>query len=206
MKAGISRPGRGDGEKSRKGRDEFHQKKYKELAPNSRKKGIRQELQLKKQQVEILNLDEKVTTLLEAGIRTLNKAYMLEKKPVDLGNGVLLYPSEFHVLEVVGKYPEKNLTSIAFHLGVTRGAISQMVGKLEKKGLVKRVRTPDNKKNIMLELTGFGKEAFEWHKALHESLETGIRDELEQMSDADIEKLLRVHKLFERMLDRCMEQ
>jgi len=153
-----------------------------------------------------LNLDEKVTTLLETGIRTLNKAYMLEKKPVDLGNGVLLYPSEFHVIEVVGKYPGKNLTSIASHLGVTRGAISQMIGKLEKKGLVKRVRTPDNKKNIMLELTGFGKEAFEWHKALHETLETGIREELEQMSDADIEKLIRVHRHFEKMLDRCMER
>ncbi|AKB22917.1 MarR family winged helix-turn-helix transcriptional regulator [Methanosarcina sp. WH1] len=43
---------------------------------------------------------------------------------------------------------------------MTRGAISQIVEKLEEKGLVKRVRTPDNKKNIMLELTGFGKEAF----------------------------------------------
>ncbi|WP_440945794.1 MarR family winged helix-turn-helix transcriptional regulator [Methanosarcina sp. T3] len=156
--------------------------------------------------MEILNLDKKVTILLETGIRILNKAYMLEKKPVNLGNGILLYPSEFHIIEVVGKYPEKNLTSIASHLGVTRGAISQMAQKLEKKGLVKRARTPDNKKNIMLELTGFGQEAFEWHKALHESLETGIRDELEQMSDADIEKLLRVHKHFERMLDRCMKQ
>ncbi|AKB35273.1 Transcriptional regulator, MarR family [Methanosarcina siciliae C2J] len=153
-----------------------------------------------------MNLNEKVTALLETGIRTLNKAYMLEKKPVDLRNGILIHPSEFHIIEVVGKYPEKNLASIASHLGVTRGAISQMVRKLEKKGLVERVRTPDNKKNVMLELTGFGKEAFEWHKALHESLETGIREELEQMSDSDIEKLLKVHKHFERMLDRCMKQ
>ncbi|MCQ1536076.1 MarR family transcriptional regulator [Methanosarcina sp. KYL-1] len=160
----------------------------------------------KKREVERSDLDEKVDSLLEAGIRTLNKAYALEKEPVDLGNGVLLYPSEFHVIEVVGKYPEKNLTAIASHLGVTKGAISQMVRKLEKKGLVKKVRTPENKKNIMLELTGFGQEAFEWHRALHESLETGVREELARMSNAEIEKMLRVYGYFEKMLDRCLER
>jgi DNA-binding MarR family transcriptional regulator len=87
--------------------------------------------------MEILNLDEKVDALLESGIRILNKAYMLERKPVDIG-GVLLYPSEFHVIEIVGKYPEKNLTAIASHLGVTKGAVSQMVRKLEKKGSLKK--------------------------------------------------------------------
>lgn len=153
-----------------------------------------------------MNLDEKVTALLETGIRILNKAYALEKKPVDMGHGVLLYPSEFHVIETVGKHPAENLTSISFHLGVTKGAISQMVKKLEKKGLVKKSRIPGNKKNIMLELTDFGKEAFEWHRSLHESMETGIRKELERMNDAEIEAFLRVYGHLEGMLDRCMER
>ncbi len=153
-----------------------------------------------------MNLDEKVTTLLETGIRILNKAYALEKKPVDMGHGVLLYPSEFHVIETVGKHPAENLTSIASHLGVTKGAISQMVKKLEKKGLVKKVHIPGNKKDIVLELTDFGKEAFEWHRSLHESMETGIRKELERITDDEIEAFLRVYGHLEGMLDRCMER
>ncbi|WP_269850917.1 MarR family transcriptional regulator [Methanosarcina horonobensis] len=76
-----------------------------------------------------LSLDEKVDSLIENGIRILNKAYALEKKPVDMGCGVLLYPSEFHLIEAAGKNPEENLTSIASRLGVTKGAISQTVKK-----------------------------------------------------------------------------
>ncbi len=153
-----------------------------------------------------LNLDEKVDSLIGSGIRILNKAYALEKKPVDIGHGVLLYPSEFHLIEATGKNPAENLTSIASRLGVTKGAISQMVKKLEKKGLVKKVRVPGNKKDIVLELTDFGREAFEWHRSLHESMETGIRKELEKMSDAEIEAFLRVYGHIEGMLDRCMER
>jgi DNA-binding MarR family transcriptional regulator len=161
---------------------------------------------LRMQQVDKLSLDEKVDSLIESGIRILNKAYALEKKPVDIGHGVLLYPSEFHLIETVGKNPAENLTSIASQLGVTKGAISQMVKKLEKKGLVEKVRISGNKKEIMLELTDFGKAAFEWHKSLHESMETGIRKELERMNDTEIEAFLRVYGHFEGMLDRCMER
>jgi DNA-binding MarR family transcriptional regulator len=161
---------------------------------------------LRTQKVDKLSLDEKVDSLIGSGIRILNKAYALEKKPVDIGHGVLLYPSEFHLIETVGKNPAENLTSIASYLGVTKGAISQMVKKVEKKGLIKKVRVPGNKKDIVLELTDFGKEAFEWHKSLHESMETGIRKELERMSDTEIEVFLRVYGHLEGMLDRCMER
>ncbi|WP_424353238.1 hypothetical protein [Methanosarcina mazei] len=54
-----------------------------------------------------LSLEEKVDLLIENGIRILNKAYALEKKPVDMGHGVLLYPSEFHLIETAGKNPQK---------------------------------------------------------------------------------------------------
>jgi DNA-binding MarR family transcriptional regulator len=156
--------------------------------------------------METLNLDEKVDSLLESGIRILNKAYALEKKPVDIVPGILLYPSEFHVIEITGKHPEKNLTAIASHLGVTKGAISQTVRKLEKKGLVKKVGLPGNKKNVVLELTDSGWKAFEWHRSLHEFMETEIRKELEQMSYSEIERFLRIYGHFENMLDSCMKR
>lgn len=59
------------------------------------------------QKVDKLSLDEKVDSLIGGGIRILNKAYALEKRPVDIGRGVLLYPSEFHLIETVGKNPRK---------------------------------------------------------------------------------------------------
>jgi DNA-binding MarR family transcriptional regulator len=156
--------------------------------------------------MDTLSIEEKLDFLFENSVRILNKAYTLEKKPVDIGNGVLLYPSEFHLIEIVGKYPEKNLTSIALHSGVTKGAISQVVRKLEKKGLVKKVSTPGNKKNIMLELTNFGRDAFEWHRSLHDSMEIEIKKELEKMSDSEIDRFLRIYGHIESMLDRCMER
>ncbi|WP_269850918.1 hypothetical protein [Methanosarcina horonobensis] len=51
---------------------------------------------------------------------------------------------------------------------------------MKKKDLWKRSAFQEIKKEVVLELTEFGKEAFEWHRSLHESMEAGIRKELEK--------------------------
>ena len=67
-------------------------------------------------------------------IKLANKYNSLEKIPADYGVGKDLYHSERHLLDQIGDYPEKNITELAQFMGVTKGAISQTVKKLETKG------------------------------------------------------------------------
>ena len=136
-------------------------------------------------------------------IRILNKASAIERDPVDIGLGISLYTSEVHVIDLIGRFPGETMTSYASRLGVTRGAISQTVKKLEAKGFLQRFRDENNKKNIRLLLTSRGEDAFSWHTAYHElvrkRLSTGITD----MTQDERRLLESALRKLELVLDSC---
>ncbi len=116
--------------------------------------------------------------------RIVNKYSSLQEAPFDYGCGVDLYPSEVHVVEVIGKHPDAHMAEIARILGVTRGAIQQTGDRLVKKGLVEKFMDENDRKKVYLELTAKGKAAFEGHEEYHaeessriEKLFEGLRPE-----------------------------
>jgi DNA-binding MarR family transcriptional regulator len=58
---------------------------------------------------------------------------------------------------MIDDYPDKNITKLAEHQGVIKGAISQLIRKLEAKGIFVR-KELITRKNVCLELTDKGKE------------------------------------------------
>lgn len=87
-----------------------------------------------------------------------------------------LYTSEIHVLSCIGDNVGFCASDIARTLGVTRGAISQMLKKLEKKGYLTREADPDNKLRFILGLSAKGVKAYEKHLEYHSYLESMIRE------------------------------
>jgi len=79
--------------------------------------------------------------IIELFIRMVNKYNSIEKVPARHGTRHNLYHSERHMLDKIGDNPGMNVTEFANTVGVTKGAISQVVTKLEKKGVVTRVLT-----------------------------------------------------------------
>ena len=71
--------------------------------------------------------------LLESFVRLVNKYNALGKHPMTYGTLHQFYHSERHMLDIVGNDPGLNITEFAKAAGVTKGAISQVVSKLEKK-------------------------------------------------------------------------
>lgn len=55
---------------------------------------------------------------------------------------------------------DTNATEIANQLGLTKGAVSQTISRLEKKGIISKTKDPYNKNELTLSLTGFGNEAY----------------------------------------------
>lgn len=82
----------------------------------------------------------------------------------DYGTGQLFTNREVHTISYIGKYPGITVTEFAKKWTKTKGAVSQMVKKLEEMGLLERVKRKGNNKNIELYLTDKGKILDEKHK------------------------------------------
>ena len=93
-------------------------------------------------------------------IRVNNKIILREKKNIITFEGISLYPSEVHLLLVIQNDINTNATIIARQLGLTKGAVSQTLSRLEKKGIIVKTKDPYHKNELTLSLTGFGKKVF----------------------------------------------
>lgn len=145
----------------------------------------------------------------ELFIKMVNKYNALEKIPARHGTKHNLYHSERHMLDKIGDNTGMNVTEFAAAAGVTKGAISQLVTKLEKKGIVTRYKKSTNDKEVFLELTKTGKEVYRQHKEINEKTITPLVEELNNHSDEKVEFLLHMFKWFDDYIDlsrRKMEE
>lgn len=96
----------------------------------------------------------------------IKRLTFLEKSSFFLHGDIKLYPSEIHLMLLIGDEQASNVTEMANKLGVTKGAISQTLSRLERKGVVKKTRDPYNKNELTATFTGLGQEAIERHREL----------------------------------------
>lgn len=139
---------------------------------------------------------EEFTGLLQTFLRLGNRLSDHGNRTHDYGTDVLIYPSEIHTIEAIGPASRINVTELASSLGITKGAVSQMIGKLEKKGLVCRSSDRNDKKTVMIQLTEKGKTAWRNHALFHAKQYSFLLDYLNKLSDREMET---VKGLFEAM-------
>jgi DNA-binding MarR family transcriptional regulator len=96
-----------------------------------------------------------VNELVSLFLEILRMFSVIEKQPWESGTGKKVYLAEMQTIAMIGENPEINMTRLADHMGVTRGAISQVIRKLVAKKLVVRTNHR-NQKEINLGLTDSG--------------------------------------------------
>ena len=96
-----------------------------------------------------------------------NRSLELSKKSYEYCPGVSLYPNEIHTVEYIAESSTTNMTDIANRMGITKGAVTKMVAKLEEQGLLVRYKYRPSQKEIYVHLTELGVRAYEGHKAYH---------------------------------------
>ena len=141
--------------------------------------------------------------IIDQFIRILNKAAAIEKEPVDIGDGILLHASEVHLIEFCARFPDESMTRLSGRLGITKGAVSQTAYRLEKKGYLIRTRQQGDKKTIYLRLTGKGEEAYEWHRAYHERVNSDLEEMLSSLEASDRANIMRVLDQIHDIFNRC---
>lgn len=144
--------------------------------------------------------------IMELLIRIINQYHSLEKIPVNYGSNSNLYHSERHMIDIIGDNPRMNMREFAAAVGVTKGAISQIVKKLEEKGVVRRYKKSINDKEVFVELTKFGQEIYEEHKKINEETIIPLCRELEKYADDKVEFLIGFLTWINRFLDLSREK
>jgi len=124
--------------------------------------------------------------VLEIMTRIINKASSLMTEPHHFGTDDVLYASEIHMLDVIGRNPGINVTEIADKLGITKGAVPKIIRKLIHKDLICRYQTKDNKKIVLFELTDKGRTAFQHHIEWHQKFDSGIIQKLNSLNKTEL--------------------
>lgn len=140
--------------------------------------------------------------IMELFIRAVSKYNALEKIPSKAGLKHSLYHSERHMLDKIGDQPELNVTDFARELGVTKGAVSQVVKKLVAKGVVKRYKSGTNGKEVFLELTDAGRVLYLTHKKTNEETIKPLLKELSKYPDDKVQFLISMFKWIDEFLDQ----
>ena len=87
----------------------------------------------------------------------------------DYGTGELYTPTEVHMVTRIEENPGITAVKIAEDTFRTKSAISQMLTKLEGKGLIRREKDPGNGKQQLLYVTEKGRHLSLCHKAYDEA-------------------------------------
>ncbi len=147
--------------------------------------------------------EKKISSLMNHFIKISYKLTELEKIPIDFGAGEVLYPSEIHTIDAIGDKVD-TVTAISNKFGITKGAVSQVILKLNKKGYIKKVRNEVYSKEIILSLTDKGLKAYKTHKKWHKTMDSEMSELISSYSDEWVCIFQDLLVQFEKQIDRYM--
>lgn len=143
---------------------------------------------------------------LEAKAMTIYKFVMnyhdYIKTARDYGTGETINMVEVHTLTVIEENPGVTVTEVALGWNRTKGAVSQIISKLENRGLIIRKKEAGNAKNVHLYATDQGKLLSKAHKEYDIRELTWADETLHQIfSDEEINSFYRVMQKYTELLD-----
>ncbi|WP_286181859.1 MarR family transcriptional regulator [Desulfovibrio sp. Huiquan2017] len=117
---------------------------------------------------------KKTEHLSYAILRVAWKLVESEKKKGCYGTDKRLYEAEIHMIKHIKENPDLHVSALAERLGVTRGAVSQTIMKLERKGMVVKEKDLRNQSRILVRLTPKGEVAHAEHERLHREFDVQV--------------------------------
>lgn len=126
----------------------------------------------------------------------INKIIFLGKKNIFEFRGLKLYPSEIHLILVMNEAPT-NASHMAQMLNVTKGAVSQTISRLVKKGILIKEKDPYLKNELTLTFTPLGKEVYQQYRQISRRVEQKFKNKLSMFRDSELEI---VHRFLDEIL------
>jgi DNA-binding MarR family transcriptional regulator len=121
-------------------------------------------------------------TLLHIAFRVDN----IKREIRNFGTGHMLHGAEIGTIVAIRENRGISVTDLAARMNVTKGAVSQILKRLLKKGMIVKKVDAENLSRLKLGLTRSGEIAYENHAKRHRDMENGIRMILKDASDENI--------------------
>ena len=135
--------------------------------------------------------NSKIHLIHERFMTIVELAVKMESMPRRFGTEEPLSSREIHIIEMNGDSDETlSVTDLARLLGITKGAVSQNLKKMEKKGLITKIPDPGNSSRSIVKLTSKGKTAYYAHRHWHETMDGGFKDYFMDLEEEKIDFLL----------------
>jgi DNA-binding MarR family transcriptional regulator len=138
--------------------------------------------------------------------RILNKFKRLESAAIKLGSDLSITHKEVHAIQAIGEIDDINITQLGNHFGFTKSAASQLVSKLEKKGLVGKKPALHSAKELRLTLTELGWQAYELHEEHHDKNIREIARRLAPFSVTQIATTSKILGVIEGVMDERLNK
>lgn len=129
---------------------------------------------------------------------TFNSILSIEEKSLDnkLTEGLTI--TEVHTLVAIGLHEKNPMGIIASRLGVTLATLTTAVNKLVKKDYVKRERSSEDGRVVLVSLTNKGRKACRAHDLFHKKMiEDALSDLTEEEECVLADALNKVKKFFD---------
>lgn len=147
-----------------------------------------------------------ITDIAQYVTKIKNKLNKLDQKAIDFGTGEKLYASELHTIEAIGEKCGDTVTELCNLFGITKGAVSQIISKLEKKQLISKERNREYTKEINISLTEKGWIIFKSHKELHNKMDVEFLSFMKTIPEDQLNIFLSILKNMEKYIDDFMRK
>ncbi len=115
-------------------------------------------------------------------LRVVWKLSEADKKTRYYGTKEQLFEAEIHMIKSIKENEGIHVTGLAELLGVTKGAVSQIVKRLHKKGMIIKDTDPRNLSRLALRLAPKGEIAYIHHQMLHQEFDRVVDEALNNAS------------------------
>lgn len=116
-------------------------------------------------------------------LRVMSELSKFDKQTRSYGTDEHLFDAEIHMIKSVKENEGIHVTGLAELLGVTKGAVSQIIMKLQKKGMIIKDTDPRNLSRLMLRLTSKGEIAYLYHEKFHQELDDLVNGILDKATE-----------------------
>jgi len=134
-------------------------------------------------------------------LRLVTKISEMECKVRNYGTDVPLYEAEIHMIKAIKESEGIHVTGLAEQLGVTKGAVSQIIAKIDKKGMIVKDKDASNQSRLVLRLSEKGETAYQYHGKLHGAFEELVAVVLSESTEEEKAFLLRFISALEKKVD-----
>lgn len=116
-----------------------------------------------------------------------------------------LSATEFEAMDLITRFCPITAGKLAEYCGLTSGAITGIVDRLERQGFVRRERDPEDRRRVFIIPTK-DKERSKKIRALHRPIRKGFKEYVERYDEDQIYMLIKMQKEANAMVERSIAQ